>query len=287
VHSKQNDKMTPNLNDFSASNAKSITPATSPADEIIWKNLRQEVKAISLDLWGTILDDKTAPADTILHSERRQNFLREELQRCGYEIAPEQMRAAYKQVRKYFDALWAKQIAFGAADGLREMLRYLDADLPKESFEPVLRYFEEAHQNFQPLDGALEAVQGLAEKYPLALISDTAWTPGRVLRQIFAQYKILDCFKVLTFSDEVGTTKPHPQMFRLALDGLGMQPQECLHIGDLQHTDIAGAKAAGMRAAWIRRPVYAGVEQKNYAPDVVVSGVKEMMEKLLLSGTNT
>jgi len=273
--------MTPDLNDFAEANAKNLTPETNSADEGIWKNLRQNVKAISLDLWGTILDDNQAPADTILHGERRQNFLQKELQRQGYEIEPEQMRAAYKLVWKYFDDLWAKQIAFGAAGGLREMLRYLNADLPKESFEPVLRYFEEAHQNLQPLNGALEAVQKLAEKYPLALISDTAWTPGRVLRQIFAQYEILDCFKILIFSGEVGKTKPHSEMFRLALDGLGAQPQECLHIGDLQHTDIAGAKAAGMRAAWIHRPVYAGAEQQDHGPDVVVRGVMEMMNKLL------
>jgi putative hydrolase of the HAD superfamily len=279
--------MTPDLNESSTSNAKNIAATSNPADEIIWKNLRHEVKAISLDLWGTILDDKQAPSNSILHSERRQNFLQKALQSHGYEIEPEQVRAAYKQVWKYFDDLWAKQIAFGAADGLREMLRYLNADLPEESFEQVLRYFEEAHQDPQPLDGALEAVQKLAEKYPLALISDTAWTPGRVLRQIFAQYQILDCFKVLIFSGEVGKTKPHPQMFQLALNGLGVQPQECLHLGDLQHTDIAGAKAAGMRAAWIHRPVYAGAEQKNHAPDVVVSGVKEMMTKLLFPETGT
>jgi putative hydrolase of the HAD superfamily len=273
--------MTPDLNDFSESNAKST------ADEIIWKKLRQEVKAISLDLWGTILDDKQSPADTILHSECRQNFLAAELQRCGYDVSPEQMRGAYKSVWKYFDDRWSKQIAFGATDGLREMLRSLNAHLPEDSFARVRNYFEETHQNPQPLDGTLPAVQKLAEKYPLALISDTAWTPGRVLRQVFARYEILDCFKVLVFSGEVGKTKPHPKMFALALAGLGVQPHECLHIGDLQHTDIAGAKASGMRAAWIHRPVYAGAEQKNHAPDVVVSGVNEMMTKLLFVETST
>ncbi len=277
--------MTPDLNESSTLNAKNIAPAINPADEIIWKNLRQEIKAISLDLWGTILDDKQSPTDTILHSEHRQNFLRDELQRCGYEISPAQMRDAYKSAWQYFDDLWGKQIAFGATEGLQEMLRFLNAQLPEDSFAAVRNYFEEAHQNPQPLAGTLPAVQKLAKKYPLALISDTAWTPGRVLRQIFAQYQILDCFKVLIFSGEVGKTKPHPQMFQLALNGLGVQPQECLHIGDLQHTDIAGAKAAGMRAAWIHRPVYADAEQNNHAPDVVVSGVKEMMTKLLLPET--
>jgi len=274
--------MTPDLNAVGESSSKKEVSKIESADnEIVWQNLRREVKAISLDLWGTLLDDKQAPSDTILYSEGRQNFLRDELQRCGYQISPERMRAAYKHAWQYFDDLWAKQIAFGAAEGLREMLRYLNADLPKESFERVRQYFEEAYQDPQPLDGALEAVQRLAENYPLALISDTAWTPGRVLREIFARYKILGCFRALIFSGEVGKTKPHPQMFNLALAGLSVQPQACLHIGDLQHTDVAGAKAAGMHSAWLRRPVYAGEEQPDYGPTVVVKGVREVAEKLL------
>ena len=270
--------MSPELHQRSGTNPQPITMA---ADTITWKNLRREIKAISLDLWGTIFDDKQSPADTVLYSERRQNFLREELQRCGYAVSPEQLRAAYKDAWKYFDDLWSKQIAFGAAEGVQEMLRALNTELPQENFERVRQHFEEAYQDPQPLDGTLQALPKLAAKYPLALISDTAWTPGRVLRQIFARYEILDCFQVLVFSGEVGKTKPHPQMFQLALDGLGVQPPECLHIGDLQHTDIAGAKAAGMRAAWVHRPVYAGAEQKDHRPDVIVSGVKEMVEKLL------
>jgi putative hydrolase of the HAD superfamily len=274
--------MTPASNDFVQEDRQpENSNIEQTKDEAIWQNLRGEVKAISLDLWGTLLDDKQAPSDTILYSESRQDFLRKELQRCGYDVSPEQMRAAYKRAWQYFDDLWAKQIAFGAAEGLREMLRHLNAELPKESFERVRQYFEEAYQDPQPLDGALEAVQRLAENYPLALICDTAWTPGRVLRQIFARYKILGCFRALIFSGEVGKTKPHPQMFHLGLAGLGVHPQACLHVGDLQHTDIAGAKAAGMHSAWLRRPVYAGNEQHDHGPEVVVKSVREVAEKLL------
>jgi putative hydrolase of the HAD superfamily len=274
--------MAPDLNNFIDSSPSATIPEREPAaDGLIWPELRREIRAISLDLWGTILDDKQAPSDTILHSEVRQNFLRAELQRCGHQISSEQLRAAYRHAWEYFDDLWARQIAFDAKDGLQAMLRHLTIELPEENFERVRRYFEEVHQSPQPLDGTLEAVQQLAKKYPLALISDTAWTPGRVLRQIFARYGIRDCFRALIFSGEVGVTKPHPQMFQLALDGLGVEPPACLHIGDLQRTDIAGAKAVGMHTAWIRRPVYAGEGQRNHEPDVVVKDVYEVAANLL------
>jgi putative hydrolase of the HAD superfamily len=276
------------LKSFDTANATLETrEAEQTDDETTWRALRREVKAVSLDLWGTILDDKHPPADTIIYSEHRQNFLREALRDLGYDFSPEQMRAAYQQAWRYFDDLWEKQIAFGAEEGVREMLRFLNAELPPEHFQRVKQFFEETPMGATgqlppaPFDGTIEAIQALAEKYPLALISDTAWTPGRVLRDIFAYYEILDCFRALLFSGEVGVTKPHSKIFHLALNVLGVAPPACLHVGDLQRTDIAGAKALGMRAAWIHRPVYAGNEQKNHGPDVVVSGVADVAKKLL------
>jgi len=255
----------------------------TPPDAPIWQTLRREVKAISLDLWGTLLDDQHSPVDTVLYREQRQNFLREELLRQGHKIDAEQMKAAYKHTWKYFDDLWAQQQAFGAADGLREMLRFLDAELPPESFSRVVKFFEETFGTDLPpeLDNSMAAVKGLASQYSLGLISDTAWTPGRVLREILERYGILDCFSVLAFSGEVGVTKPHPKMFQLALDGLGVKPHECLHVGDLQHTDIAGARQAGVHTAWILRPLYAGNRQQDAGAEVIVQSVTDLANGLM------
>lgn len=255
----------------------------TPSDAAIWQTLRREVKAISLDLWGTLLDDQHAPVDTVVYSEQRQNFLREELQRRSYAISSEQMKAAYKHAWNYFDELWAQQKAFGASDGVREMLRFLRADLPAENFSRVVQFFEETFGSDLPpeLDNSMSAVKQLSEKYPLALISDTAWTPGRVLREVVKRYGILDCFRVMIFSGEVGVTKPHPRMFQLALEGLSVQPHECLHAGDLQRTDITGARLAGMHTAWIHRLIYAGNEQQDAGPEIIIQSLAELANNLV------
>ncbi|MGH7492633.1 MAG: HAD family hydrolase [bacterium] len=246
-----------------------------------WQVFRHEIKGLTLDLWGTILDDSHPPTDTIVYSEQRQQFLLEELAHYGHIITAEQVQAAYKRAWNYFDELWEKQIGFSADDGLREMLKYLHAGLPPESYRRVLDFFESYKVPPLPLDGVVPAIQTLAQHYPLALISDTAWTPGRRLREILDEYRILDCFRVLIFSGEVGRTKPHPEMFQRALDGLQLRPQECLHVGDLQKTDVAGAKALGIRTAWIHRPVYAGKEQEDHEPDVTVRSVTQLANFLL------
>jgi HAD superfamily hydrolase (TIGR01450 family) len=46
--------------------------------------------------------------------------------------------------------------------------------------------------------------------------------------------------------------KPNPALFEMACARLGCEPADCLMIGDRPDTDIAGALAAGMRAALVR-----------------------------------
>ncbi len=49
-------------------------------------------------------------------------------------------------------------------------------------------------------------------------------------------------------SSEVGYEKPDPAIFRLALARAGAEPARALHVGDLYHVDVVGARAAGVRA---------------------------------------
>src|SRR5262249_51168368 len=74
------------------------------------------------------------------------------------------------------------------------------------------------------------------------------FSPGRVLRRVLADSGILPAFDSLVFSDEAGCSKPHLEVFKRTATRLGTEPERMAHIGDLEHTDIVGAKAAGYRA---------------------------------------
>lgn len=54
-------------------------------------------------------------------------------------------------------------------------------------------------------------------------------------------------------SADVGLAKPNPGPYLAALDHLGLEPHEAIFVGDTPETDIAGAKAAGMRAVLLIR----------------------------------
>jgi putative hydrolase of the HAD superfamily len=57
----------------------------------------------------------------------------------------------------------------------------------------------------------------------------------------------------LVTSEDVGASKPEPKIFEAALDRLGVEPGEAVMVGDAWGTDIAGARAAGIRAVWFNR----------------------------------
>jgi len=61
-----------------------------------------------------------------------------------------------------------------------------------------------------------------------------------------------DRFEVILVSEEVGIKKPNPDLFRMALKRLGLEPEECLYVGDHPVNDIEGAAAVGMETIWMQ-----------------------------------
>jgi putative hydrolase of the HAD superfamily len=49
-------------------------------------------------------------------------------------------------------------------------------------------------------------------------------------------------------SCDFGVEKPDPQLFRIAMEQSGASPETTVHVGDLYHVDVVGARAAGLRA---------------------------------------
>ncbi len=57
----------------------------------------------------------------------------------------------------------------------------------------------------------------------------------------------------LITSEAVGVTKPDGRIFEAALTAAGVKPAEAVMLGDSWLTDVAGARAAGLRAVWLNR----------------------------------
>ncbi|MDR1177115.1 MAG: HAD-IA family hydrolase [Treponema sp.] len=55
------------------------------------------------------------------------------------------------------------------------------------------------------------------------------------------------CFDTVIFSCHAGFLKPDPRIYRLALERLGLEAEDCLYCGDGGHGELNGARLAGMK----------------------------------------
>jgi putative hydrolase of the HAD superfamily len=61
-----------------------------------------------------------------------------------------------------------------------------------------------------------------------------------------ARFGLAPFFDVIIDSHVVGVAKPDPRIFQLALQRLGVAPQEALFAGDMYSIDMLGARSAGI-----------------------------------------
>jgi HAD superfamily hydrolase (TIGR01450 family) len=59
-------------------------------------------------------------------------------------------------------------------------------------------------------------------------------------------------FEAATERKALTIGKPHPLLYQMALNQLGLGPADCVMVGDRVDTDIAGAQALGVRTALVR-----------------------------------
>jgi putative hydrolase of the HAD superfamily len=93
--------------------------------------------------------------------------------------------------------------------------------------------------------------------YAVGVVTNTIF-PGDYFRPSLSRLGIAGYIDTLVTSVDVGLGKPHPAPFLRALADLGLGPHEAVFVGDREETDIAGARAAGMRAVLLERTARAG-----------------------------
>jgi len=83
--------------------------------------------------------------------------------------------------------------------------------------------------------------------YRLGVVSNS---DGRVLEGLEA-VGLVEPFELIIDSAHVGVEKPDPRIFAIALERLGLSPDEALYVGDLYEVDVLGARAAGLEVILI------------------------------------
>jgi putative hydrolase of the HAD superfamily len=103
---------------------------------------------------------------------------------------------------------------------------------------------------FRAYDDAAPALTALATAgIRLAVVAN--WDVS--LPEVLARLRLACHFAAIVTAASVGAAKPDARPFRVALERLGAEAGECVHVGDDPVTDVAGAQAAGLRALLLDR----------------------------------
>jgi len=137
-----------------------------------------------------------------------------------------------------------------------------DADSAYDCALEMTRAWEHA-EHFELFEDALPVLDELrARGLKLGLVSNT----GRNLDEFIAHHK-LDVGAALG-SGAFGRTKPHPTIFRAVLERLGVDAEDAAMVGDSLEDDIEGARAAGIRRAFLLDREDRHPEVENRLPDL-------------------
>lgn len=233
---------------------------------------------ITIDFWQTIYSSSNGPA----RNEQRREVLYEAILAENQAPGRERFDEVYAGLWDFFDYHWLeKQRTPTSEEMVVEMLGKLDVSLSTEPMAEVVRVYEDGILDYPPalLPGVRDGLTHLASLGPLAIISDTAFSPGSVLKQLMERDGIAEHFDHYIFSDETGVAKPHPDAFNKALEGIGGNPESGIHIGDIERTDVVGAKGVGMAALLYRSPdEVAKYAEKETVADAVLHHWDEVAE---------
>ena len=157
----------------------------------------------------------------------------------------------------------------------REGLLAVDLSDDALAAELAERY-RAARRATQLVDPEAEVVLAdLAREHRLALVTNGA---PDVQREKLAGTTLARHFSAIVISCEAGVAKPDPRIFRLALARIDASAAESVVIGDSLARDVAGAKAAGMRAIWIDRGLWG--DEKGPRPDARVTALSAVRSAL-------
>jgi len=151
-------------------------------------------------------------------------------------------------------------------------------DEPQAINDEVVGRMLDAYRDRLPLiDGAVDAVRRLVERYPLALASSSN---RELIDAVLLVAGLTQLFRATVSSEEVARGKPAPDVYLEAARRLGVDPGHCAAVED-SHGGIRSAKAAGMRVIAIPNPSYPPDEESLAHADVTIGSLAQLTPELI------
>jgi 2-haloacid dehalogenase len=190
---------------------------------------------LTFDCYGTLIDWETGilNAVTAVLAGRDITVDAEQILRLYVKYEAEQEAGPYKL---YYDVL-------------RGVMAGIAAELGFVPTPAELMALPASVGHWPPFADTVAALRRLQTRYKLVIISnidDAMFAATNTLLQV--------TFADIITAQQVGSYKPAPQHFRVALARLGIPQQQVLHVAQSLYHDHVPAKTLGLTTAWVHRP---------------------------------
>ena len=200
-----------------------------------------EIKVITFDLDNTLWDVEPA----LLRAEQAQ-------QEWLVQHRPGAVEAYdHAALWEFKKSVWKRhpQLAHHVSQMRIQMLYELQLAAgysPEQSHsgaEQAFAAFLKERHKVELYEEALVVLRGLATRYTLGALTNGN---ADVYKTDAGEY-----FDFAFLAEEIGASKPAPDMFHAALQRTGVAADSVIHVGDDPEHDIAGAQEVGMHTVWI------------------------------------
>jgi 2-haloacid dehalogenase len=218
--------------------------------------------AIGFDVYGTLVD----PLEMSHHLEAIAGDLAPQMARLWREKQIEYtFRRALMQKYENFDVCTRQALAFAA--------NILKVNLQDDDRAALL----EAYRSLPAFPETLPAIRSLKEAgFKLAAFSNGVEAS---LRALLEHAGILPHLDAVISVDDLKTYKPDPRVYLYLAERLGL-PLENTWLASSNGWDVIGAKAAGLRAAWIKRNPESMLDPWGISPDLVAHNLEDFASRL-------
>ncbi len=214
------------------------------------------IKAVFFDLYHTLLG----------YDPPREELQAKALQELGIDVSPEDFRRPIVTADEYIYhehsrasisqrskeeqmAVWAQYE--------RILLREAGIEAEEQLLHGLLGKMQQFELKHVLFDDVLPVLHELKKRgLILGLISNV----DKDITSLLADLGLTEWLQVVVTSQEVGFTKPSPEIFREAVKRAGIKPHEAIFVGDQYQIDAVAASRVGMKGILLDRIDYfAGV----------------------------
>ena len=140
----------------------------------------------------------------------------------------------------------------------------------------VVAYRRAREANLMAYPNVYRTMMALVKKgIKLAVVSDA---PSREAWMRIYYLNLYHFFDAVITYDDSGERKPSEKPFQMALNALGLQPDESIMVGDWPERDVVGARQIGMRTAFARYGDTFGTQHSG--ADWDINDIYELVEIL-------